>query len=188
MIYRRLFLLILLIWLTITLNSILAQRMEAYMTKIECPNHFPELIKNLSCHLNPSSQHSGSSEYSAEFVLTKDVTNVKGIYVFSLKRGSIITNYTAMEIDYCQALASLQSHFLLKMIADELRRVANFPLQCPFKMNKRYYVNNFSINSKLIPSYAPELNFISDCNIFVNNRKALTLIIHGRVVRRRSGR
>ncbi|XP_037709498.1 uncharacterized protein LOC119546933 [Drosophila subpulchrella] len=162
--------------------------MEAYMTQIKCPTYYPELVKNASCHLNRTSKDSGSSSYFAEFALSEDVSDVKGIYVFSLKRGAHITNYTAMELDYCQVLDSLQTQFLLKMIADELRRVSNFPLQCPFKKNNRYHIDGFTINSKLIPSYAPELNFISDCNIFVKKRKAIQLTIHGRVVRSRSGR
>ncbi|XP_017067924.1 uncharacterized protein LOC108105720 [Drosophila eugracilis] len=160
--------------------------MEAYMTQIACPVHSPELVKNVSCHLNRTSL--GASSYSAEFSLTEDVSDAKGIYVFSIKRGSTLTNYTAMDIEYCEALASLQKQFLLKMIADELRRVSNFPLQCPFKRNKRYFINGFTINSKLIPSYVPELKFLSDCNIFVKKRKVLQLTIHGRVIRSRSGR
>ncbi|XP_016998308.2 uncharacterized protein [Drosophila takahashii] len=163
--------------------------MDAYMTHISCPTFFPEVVKNVSCHLGGNSKHSGSpSSFSAEFSLAEDVTDVKGIYVFSLKHGPSIINYTAMELDYCEVLDSLQSQFLLKMIADELRRVANFPLQCPFKKNKRYYIDHFTINSKLIPSYAPELNWISDCNIFVKKRRALQLTIHGRVARSRLGR
>ncbi|KAH8353108.1 hypothetical protein KR084_008988 [Drosophila pseudotakahashii] len=163
--------------------------MDAYMTQIGCPTFYPEVVKNLSCHLDGNSKDSSSSSsYSVEFALAEDVTDVRGIYVFSLKRGSSIINYTAMELDYCQVLDSMQSQFLLKMIADELRRVSNFPLQCPFKRNKRYYIDKFTINSKLIPSYVPELNWISDCNIFVKKRRALQLNIHGRVVRSRLGR
>ncbi|XP_016961625.3 uncharacterized protein LOC108032327 [Drosophila biarmipes] len=162
--------------------------MEAYMTQIKCATYYPEVVQNVSCHLNRTSKGSGSSSYSAEFALSEDVSDVKGNYVFSLKRGSHITNYTALELDYCQVLDSLQSQYLLKMIADELRRVSNFPLQCPFKKNKRFYIDHYTINSKLIPSYAPELVFISDCNIFVKKRRALQLTIHGRVVRSRSGR
>ncbi|KAH8340557.1 hypothetical protein KR059_001197 [Drosophila kikkawai] len=160
--------------------------MDAYMTAIECPNYLPELVTNLSCHLDRSSQSNGT--FSVNLTLAKDVKDIKGTYIFSIKRGSTINNYTAIEMDYCQALSSLQSNFLLKMIADELRRSANFPLQCPFKMKKLYYINRYTINPKMIPSYAPELNFKSDCLISLNKRKALRLIIHGRVVRRRSSR
>ncbi|KAH8246581.1 hypothetical protein KR032_008881 [Drosophila birchii] len=183
--------------------------MDAFFTTIECPNHFPELVSNLSCHLDRSSQSNGT--FSVEFALAKDVKDIKGIYIFSVKRGSSISNYSAIEMDYCKALSTLQSQFLLKMIADELRRSANFPLQCPFKMvskcfktsqmpnlpiylfrsvlkKKRYYINRYTIDPKVVPSYAPEMNFKSDCHINLNKRKALQLIIHGRVVRRRSGR
>ncbi|XP_043640837.1 uncharacterized protein LOC122611657 [Drosophila teissieri] len=159
-------------------------RMEAIMTKIECPNHSPEIVQNLSCHLHKKSPSSGSKSYSADFSLRNDANDIRGVYVFSFKQGSAIINYTASEMDYCQALAALHSHFLYKMIADELRRVSNFPLQCPFKMNKRYFINEFTINSKLIPSYAPEMSFTSDCNIYIKKRRAIQLTIHGRVVRR----
>ncbi|KAH8356957.1 hypothetical protein KR200_007879, partial [Drosophila serrata] len=155
---------------------------DAYFTRIECPNYLPELVTNLSCHLDHSSQSNGT--FSAEFTLAKDVKDIKGIYMFSIIRGSSENNYTAIELDYCKALSDLQSHFLLKMIADELRKSANFPLQCPFKMKKLYYINRYTINTKAIPSYAPELSFKSDCHISLNKRKAIQLIIHGRVIRR----
>ncbi|EDW88327.1 uncharacterized protein LOC6527525 [Drosophila yakuba] len=158
--------------------------MDAIMTKIECPTHSPELVQNLSCRLHKKSPNSGSKSYSAEFSLRKDVNDVRGVYVFSFKHGTSLINYTASEMDYCQALAALHSQFLYKMIADELRRVSNFPLHCPFKMNKRYFIDEYTINSKLIPSYSPEMMFTSDCNIFIKKRRAIQLTIHGRIVRR----
>nr|NP_001027259.1 uncharacterized protein Dmel_CG33644 [Drosophila melanogaster]AAZ66464.1 uncharacterized protein Dmel_CG33644 [Drosophila melanogaster] len=158
--------------------------MDASMTQIECPIHSPEYVQNFSCRLHKKSPNSGSKSFSAEFSLRKEVNDVRGAYVFSFKQGKSIINYTAMEIDYCQALSALQSQILFKLIADELRRVSNFPLNCPFVMNKRYYVDEFTINPKVIPSYTPEMIFTSDCNIFIKKRRAMQLTIHGRVVRR----
>ncbi|XP_017047811.1 uncharacterized protein LOC108092661 [Drosophila ficusphila] len=185
---KNILLLILLLEVTIIfLNSALA-KMDAFFTDIACPTYAPDLVKNVSCCLNPPLKGSLSSSYSAQFILTEDVSDAKGKYVVALKRGSSFINYTSLDLDYCQTLLSLQTQFLLKMIADELRRVANFPLQCPFKKNTTYYINRFTINSKAIPSYAPEMDFVSDCIIFVKKRKAMQLTIHGRVGRRRSGR
>ncbi|EDV58663.1 uncharacterized protein LOC6542923 [Drosophila erecta] len=158
--------------------------MDASMTRIDCPIHSQGLVQNFSCRLHRKSPNSGFNSFSAEFFLRKDVSDARGVYLFSFKQGSSIINYTTMETDYCHALSALQSQFLYKMIADELRRVSNFPLHCPFKMNKRYFINEFTINTKLIPSYAPEMTFTSDCNIFVKKRRAIQMTIHGRVFRR----
>ncbi|KAI8041593.1 hypothetical protein M5D96_005858 [Drosophila gunungcola] len=51
--------------------------------------------------------------------------------------------------------------------------------------NKRYYVKEFTINSNVIPSYIPAVNFISDFHIFIKNRKAGRIIIRGRLIHRR---
>lgn len=110
--------------------------MEAIMTKVECKNYMPELMKNTSCQINQGRM------FSAEFTLTEDVTNSSGIYSFSLVRGSTITNYLKLDIDCCHDLEAIQTQFLLKLIADELRRVSNFPLQCPFKKVTKLIFNS----------------------------------------------
>ncbi|KAH8328705.1 hypothetical protein KR067_013646 [Drosophila pandora] len=158
--------------------------MEAIMTKVECKNYMPDLMKNTSCQIT----HGGGGMFSAEFTLTEDVTNSSGIYSFSLVRGSTITNYLKVDIDCCHDLEAIQTQILLKIIADELRRVSNFPLQCPFKKNTRYYMNNFTVDSNLIPMYAPEMTFKTDFLIFNKKRKAFQVIVFGRVFRLRSGR
>jgi len=119
--------------------------MDASMTQIECPIHSPEYVQNFSCRLHKKSPNSGSKSFSAEFSLRKDVNDVRGAYVFSFKQGKSIINYTAMEIDYCQALSALQSQILFKLIADELRRVSNFPLNCPFVMVGKNSFNYYNL-------------------------------------------
>ncbi|KAH8413258.1 hypothetical protein KR009_009272 [Drosophila setifemur] len=168
------------------IHNNLLYKIDATMTKVECYNHLPEVARNLSCHLNRTSKGFGS--FSIQFALTEDVKDATGIYVVSIKRGPSYTNYTAIELDYCQALAALQTHFLLKIVADEIRRTSNFPLKCPFKKNKRYYIDDFTMDTGLLPSYVPDLHYKSDCQININKKKALELIVQGRVFRRRSGR
>ncbi|XP_016997899.2 uncharacterized protein [Drosophila takahashii] len=168
-------------WIELSLAILMLSRvlakMDAYMTNVECLNYVPEILKNVSCHLNQTAQ-STSSLY-IEFALAQDVRDVESIYILTMKRGSIMTNLTTMKLDLCQLLSSVESQFLLKMVTTQIRRIGNFPLECPFKMNKRYYVKGFTINSKLIPRYLPEMNFISDAHINLKDRRACRLIIHG---------
>ncbi|KAH8329101.1 hypothetical protein KR074_003855 [Drosophila pseudoananassae] len=159
--------------------------MEVIMTKFECKNYLPDITQNVSCQVN---REHHKSLFSAEFTLTEDVNNSTGIYSFSVIRGSTITNYLKVDIDFCHDLEAIQTQFLLKLIADELRRGSNFPLQCPFKKNTRYHLDNFTVDTNLIPMYAPEMTFKSDCLILINKRKALQVIVFGRVFRSRSGR
>ncbi|KAH8364336.1 hypothetical protein KR084_006103 [Drosophila pseudotakahashii] len=153
--------------------------MNAYMTNVECLNYVPEILKNVSCHLNQTAK-STSSLY-IEFALAQDVRDVEGIYILTMQRGSYLTNLTTRKLDYCQMLASVESQFVLKMVTTQIRRIGNLPLECPIKMNKRYYVKGFTINSKFIPSYLPEMNFISDAHINLKDRRACRLIIQGRI-------
>ncbi|KAH8260227.1 hypothetical protein KR026_006648 [Drosophila bipectinata] len=160
--------------------------MEVIMTTVECKNYLPNLAQNVSCQVNREPHKRGL--FSAEFTLTEDVNNSTGIYSFSLIRGSTITNYLKVDVDFCHDLAAIQTQFLLKLIADELRRVSNFPLQCPFKKNTRYHMDNFTVDTSLIPTYAPEITFKSDTLIYINKRRALQVIIFGKVHRPRPGR
>lgn len=114
--------------------------MEAIMTNVECKNYMPESIKNFNCQMIRTPHKGGL--FSAEFISTEDVTNSTGIYSFSVVRGSIATNYLKLEVDYCHDLEAMQTQFLLKLIADELRRVSNFPLQCPFKKVSKLVLNS----------------------------------------------
>jgi len=102
------------------------------MTKIECLNYMPELVRNVSCYLNETSHPTGS--IYAEFILTQDVEDLKGIYILTFKRGSYVTNFTSSHVDYCQMLSSVENHFLFRMVTTQLRETANFPIQCPLKM------------------------------------------------------
>ncbi|EDW46590.1 uncharacterized protein LOC6618393 [Drosophila sechellia] len=162
------------------LSSVRGEK-EVYMTKIECLNYMPELVRNVSCYLNETHR---TGSINAEFILTQDVEDMKGIYILTLKRGSYVTNFTSLHLDYCQMLSSVEKHFILRMVTKQLRETANFPLQCPLKMNTRYYTNGFTINSKYIPSYMPETNFISDAHLRVKDRKAFRLLVKGRFSRR----
>jgi len=54
------------------------------MTKIECLNYMPELVRNVSCYLNETSHPTGS--IYAEFILTQDVEDLKGIYILTFKK------------------------------------------------------------------------------------------------------
>ncbi|XP_017153320.1 uncharacterized protein LOC108162878 [Drosophila miranda] len=160
--------------------------MDAYFTKMECINHMPGLAQNVSCRLDRTSQI--SSSFSVELTLANTLNSINGTYIFGIKHGSTVSNYTTMEINYCDALEGIYSNYLLKMIADELRRAANFPFHCPFKKNTPYYIKDFTIDTRVIPSYVPEINFVSDCTLKLHKKKVFQLILHGRVARPKSGR
>ncbi|EDW76083.2 uncharacterized protein Dwil_GK19057 [Drosophila willistoni] len=164
-------------------------KINAYFTKVECINQWPELMPDLSCYSN-SSVNGESGSFSAEFTLAENVKELSGIYIVGIQRGKLITNYTASEMNFCVALETVQNNYLLKMIADELRRVGNFPLQCPFKKKHRYYLKDYRIDTKLIPSYTPDLTFVTDCVIATQKRTIFRFKTYGRVFKKsgKSGR
>ncbi|EDV52336.1 uncharacterized protein LOC6545253 [Drosophila erecta] len=163
---------------TVILCSVSAEK-EVFMKKMECLNYMPELVRNVSCNLTHTSHRSGL--INAEFILNKDVEYLKGIFILTLKAGSHGTNFTTLDLDYCQMLSSVEKNFILKMVTTQLRQISNLPLQCPLKMNTLYYVKGFTINSKFIPSYMPESNFLSDTHLNIKDRKAFRFLIEGRL-------
>ncbi|KAH8364337.1 hypothetical protein KR084_006104 [Drosophila pseudotakahashii] len=156
--------------------------MDIYLTHVECINHIPDILYNISCRLNRTAEK--TTFLNIEFVLGKDIEYAAGSYVLTMEQGSYSRNFTTMEINYCQLLSSVESQFFLRMAMSEIRRLGNLPLECPLKMNKRYFVRGFTLNAKYLPSYIPDLSFISDININLRDRKGLRLITHGRVARR----
>ncbi|KAH8247001.1 hypothetical protein KR032_006476 [Drosophila birchii] len=155
--------------------------MTAYMTNIECLNYRQDIFINVSCYVNRTSQ--GRGRLTVEFSLSKDINEATGNYKVSVKRGSSISEYFSINIDYCKLLRGMQSHYILKMIYSEIRRFSNFLLECPYKMDTHYYLKDFNIDTKVLPSYLPEMDFISELEINYKKNIGLKIFTYGSLVR-----
>nr|XP_002051233.2 uncharacterized protein LOC6628810 [Drosophila virilis] len=139
-------------------------------------------METFKCHINQTSKKL-SSIYT-EFKLLQDLTHVTGFYSLAIKHGNKFINYTAQEMNYCEALHMVHKQHLTQMVAVGLRRVSNFPLDCPFKKDNLYYVNGFSIDEKFIPAYMPEFSFKADGTFAFNKRLYARTTIFGSVERK----
>jgi len=105
--------------------------MDVYLTNVEVFNFAPEIIKNLSCYINKTAESLGL--FNAEFAFTQDIGYADGYFFLTTQRSSFLANLTSMKLNYCQIFSSAQSQYMLKMVLNEIRRIGNFPLECPFE-------------------------------------------------------
>ncbi|KRF81079.1 uncharacterized protein Dvir_GJ27112 [Drosophila virilis] len=109
-------------------------KIVAIFHKVLCENQEPKMIAIFNCHVNLTT--SNVSGLYVEFKLAQDVTNVNGLYILAIEHGNKFINYTAQEMNYCEALHVIHGQYLTQMVAVGLRRVSNFPLDCPFKKHQ----------------------------------------------------
>ncbi|KAH8415110.1 hypothetical protein KR215_003648, partial [Drosophila sulfurigaster] len=150
-------------------------------SKFECVNQWPEILQ-IKCHINRTSRN--ISALYGEFKFWEDVNNIKGNYLVGVEYNKNFINYTAVELDYCAALHTAYSQTLLQVVAVGLRSVSNFPHSCPFKKNKTYFVNGFTMDPKIVPVYMPNLSFITNATIFYNRRAVFYVTCFGRIVKK----
>ncbi|XP_030556141.1 uncharacterized protein LOC115759359 [Drosophila novamexicana] len=151
-------------------------------SKVLCEIQDPKIMETFNCQIKQTSKN--LSGIYAKFKLLQDVTNVNGFYSLAIKHVNKFINYTAQEMNYCEALHMVHKQYLTQMVAVGLRRVSNFPLDCSFKKDSVYYVNGFTIDEKFIPAYMPKFTFKADGTFFFNNRQYATITIFGSVVRK----
>jgi len=175
--------------------------MDVYLTNVETFNFASEIVQNLSCYINKTAESLGL--FNAEFAFTQDIGYADGYFFLTTQRSSFLANLTSMKLNYCQIFSSAQSQYMLKMVLNEIRRIGNFPLECPFKKvsklaikclltilhfflffkNKRYFLKDFSTTANFLPSYIPEMNFSSNVQVNFKDRKGFRLVTYGHVAR-----
>ncbi|KAH8311512.1 hypothetical protein KR044_006672 [Drosophila immigrans] len=159
----------------------LQPKVEAYFTKAEFVNQFPELLQ-ISHHINRTAENLSALYVQIEF--QENMDHLDGVFNLKFQHGKNMVNYSTLELNYCEAFQMVHRHYLVQMIFAELRRVSNLPLKCPFKKNTQYYVNGFTIDTKVIPSYLPQLAFKTDITVLSTGRNILRIILSGQVQRK----
>ncbi|KAH8273893.1 hypothetical protein KR044_002955, partial [Drosophila immigrans] len=150
-------------------------------TKLECVNQWPEIFQ-IKCHINRTSKN--ISAIYGEGILSEDMANVNGNYLVGVEYNNKFLNYTSVDLDYCAALQMVHSQSLIQLVTVGLRSVSNFPLNCPFKKNFTYFVNGFTMDTKIVPVYMPEISFMSNATFFYNKRALFYATCFGRVLKK----
>lgn len=114
-------------------------KLIAYFTKLKCVNQWPELVK-INCHVNQTDKN--ISALYAETIFTEDIQNLNGTYTIAIERGGKFVTYTTLELNYCTALHLVHSQSLIQILFSEIRRVSNFPMDCPLKKVKIFSLIN----------------------------------------------
>ncbi|XP_034473937.1 uncharacterized protein LOC117781295 [Drosophila innubila] len=156
-------------------------KIVADFIKIKCVNQWPELVQ-LNCHINRTDKN--ISALYADIIFSEDIQNLNGIYNVAVERDQKFVDYTTLELDYCTALHLVHSQSLIQIISSGLRRVSNFPLSCPLKKNKTYFVNGFTLDPKIIPIYMPKISFRTNATCLSNKREIFYITCFGRVMRK----
>ncbi|KAH8404827.1 hypothetical protein KR222_004936, partial [Zaprionus bogoriensis] len=154
---------------------------KAEFTRVDCINFYPEGIQ-VNCEI--SRQSNNITAFNMNFTFTEDICDLRGEFNIMFQHGINVVNYTSFDLDFCKIMQLVHTTRLVQSLATGLRRVSNFPMSCPFKMNKQYYVHGFTLNSSAFPSYFPEMSFISDATFLPNQQLGIRLRIFGSLRRK----
>lgn len=182
-------------------NLILLQlRNRVEFTKVECITQLPEILQ-VNCSINRTLNN--VSALFVDFKLSQDVYSSNGTFSLFFKHGNNSIKYDTQNIDYCTVLANIQNQYLFQMIISGIRKISNIPLSCPFKkvnyehklfelliiliflQNMIYYVRGFVVDTKIIPSYFPEMSFHSETTFNWNGKLAVCFKAFGQLRRKR---
>lgn len=112
----------------------------ALFTNVECPAPYNDLVYDYKCSLVKNAE--GVPLLHLSFKLKEDTSNVALHFKVRGKReNQPEETLLVFDLDVCEAISA--SCFFLKMIFDELRRVSNYPTECPFKKVIFWYVEFF---------------------------------------------
>ncbi|KAH8398082.1 hypothetical protein KR215_003457, partial [Drosophila sulfurigaster] len=153
----------------------------AYFTKVEFVNQLPEILQ-ISHYLNRTDEN--ITALYVKFDLREDMDQLNGIFNIKFQHGKNLMNYSTLELNYCEAFQMVHKHYLVRMVFAGLRRVSNLPLKCPFKKDIQYYVNGFTIDNRVIPSYLPQLAFKAEITAASKQRNIVDIILFGQVQRK----
>ncbi|ALC39065.1 CG33644, partial [Drosophila busckii] len=171
---------------------------KVQLEKFECRNHWSKLL-NINCYLNTTAE--SEDGISVEFNTTEDLTTLHGMLYIDFFHNNHWVNYYKNDIDYCEILEMIQKDFVTRFLGEQLRRLGNLPFKCPFKkvsiglasnfntlvfitfQNRKYYVHDFAVAKKILPSYMPQLTFRSQSVYIFNQRKLSTFKLEGLIKR-----
>ncbi|KAH8378446.1 hypothetical protein KR093_011453, partial [Drosophila rubida] len=150
-----------------------------YFNEIEIENHLKELMQ-IDYQLNWTSKN--ISTVYVNVMLAEDVMTFNGTLNIRLQNGGKYVNFGNQDFD-CNGMSMVYNHFLFQIIVVSLRAYSNFPLSCPLRKNKLYYLNGFKIETDIVRSYFPEVSFETDAKLIYNQRLAVHVVTKGQLVR-----
>ncbi|XP_018783691.1 PREDICTED: uncharacterized protein LOC108965605 [Bactrocera latifrons] len=164
-------------------NIVTKHQLILQFKRVVCRNYNNAVVESINCSLT---KHDITKQLvlNFEFRLRKPITDLVVNYKLLLNRSGIITKFHQMEADFCNFFDNRFDFFVVRMIAQEIRRSSNIPFECPLKKNYSYHARNFSINSKLFPQFLPNLNWSSYANFSVHNDTVVGFYLFGSLVRK----
>ncbi|XP_046805007.1 uncharacterized protein LOC124419453 [Lucilia cuprina] len=161
------------------MQKLMKDRINAYFEGLDCTKYDKDYLEKVECWL--ATDVRGQKMMNAVFVLKKDALTLINRYQFLIQLKNNNNSYISMDVDICKALGTSFTNPVTRMVSEEIHRVSNYPYGCPLKKGKRYAINNFSINSRLIPTFTPTLKWISNSEFYVGPKHILRFDAFGRV-------
>ncbi|XP_037817578.1 uncharacterized protein LOC119607650 [Lucilia sericata] len=155
------------------------KKINAYFEGLDCSIYDKDYVEKVECWL--ATDVKGQNMMNAIIVLKKDILTLINRYQFLIEVQNNNNSYLSMEVDICKALGTSFKNPVTRMVSEEAHRISNFPYACPLKKGIRYAINNFTINSRLIPTFTPALRWISNSEFFVGQKHVLRFDAFGRV-------
>ncbi|XP_055923445.1 uncharacterized protein LOC129953924 [Eupeodes corollae] len=89
-------------------------------------------------------------------------------------------------VDGCKFLVEAENDNILKVILQMMRKSGNLPKKCPLLANDRFYLSKMFVDPDLLPGYTPELSFVLNIDVLVQNKLTYKIFIRGRVEAKKS--
>ncbi|KAH8407769.1 hypothetical protein KR222_004619, partial [Zaprionus bogoriensis] len=151
---------------------------RADFTKFECINQLPEIL-HIDCNINRTTDFEPG--LFVNFQIVEDISNLNGNFNIFFKYDKKTIKYKTHEMDYCLTFANVHKDRILQVVTAGIRRNSNISLSCPFKKNKSYYVNGFTIDQTIIPRYIPKLTFSTELTFISKGRLLLVIKTFGQI-------
>uniref|UniRef100_A0A1I8P1F2 Uncharacterized protein n=1 Tax=Stomoxys calcitrans TaxID=35570 RepID=A0A1I8P1F2_STOCA len=185
MLYKIFAVLSILCWLTLIRSA--NRRYDLRLYEFTCKS-----ITNRLLLLECSFQNFETTNYyslQSKFMFDRDMSDTLEVRVWvyiKLANSKNGIQFLDIRLKMCDILENALQNPLAKKIFAEFRRTSNIPAMCPFKANFLYQMNNFTVNDKYAPTYAPLLNFTVGYDLYEKTQLFATVKTIGALIAKTS--
>ncbi|XP_075167773.1 uncharacterized protein LOC142239918 [Haematobia irritans] len=155
----------------LVLNNVTCTKYSTMLQRFDCD--FKMLTRsNYSLNMNYIYKRTlnENAEYHFRAFFTPE-NAVKAVKFFDVK------------LNICNFLSTSMSIPLMKAIMQETRKTSNLPYECPLKAGHLYSLSNFSVSTKILPTYTPCLKFNFSIDTYNDMKIIARFIVEGATVK-----
>ncbi|XP_075165063.1 uncharacterized protein LOC142237593 [Haematobia irritans] len=101
---------------------------------------------------------------------------------FTPEKAVKAVKFLDVKLNICNFLSTATTIPLMKAILAEIRKAGNLPYECPLKVDHLYSLSNYSISTKLLPTYTPRLKFNFTLDTYNDMKNIGRFLVEGATV------